>query len=395
MPAALPPVIATPEVIGTVRRDGRLRHLFVAGQSARRALAGHMGTAYATARVDPIAERRRAVQVGLILLASAAALAALWLAREIVLLAFLGVLIGVVFSFPVGWLSRVMPRGVALLIVLLALVGAAVGVAALAAPTLEREIDQLRESAPRAIEKAQGWVRSVQSATGTGQGKGGGTAQKAPEVAAKVGEKAVPALLAVVSGITSIVLVIVLGAFLVYQPDVYRRGIRLMVPREREAVFDEGWQRTGQGLRKWVGGIVVSMTLMGTLTAVALALVGIDEWLLLGALTFLGTFVPYVGAVASAVPGLLAGLAQSPRHFALAGVVYVGVHLVEGYLVEPLVMKRAVEIRPALLLVGQGAFGAVFGLMGIVVATPTLVCIQVLTQYLWIERRLGKERFGD
>src|SRR5438105_8465937 len=166
MPAALPPVIATPEVIGTVRRDGRLRHLFVAGQSARRALAGHMGTAYATARVDPIAERRRAVQVGLILLASAAALAALWLAREIVLLAFLGVLIGVVFSFPVGWLSRVMPRGVALLIVLAGLVGAAVGIAALAAPTLEKEIDQLRESAPRAIQKAQGWVRRVQSATG-------------------------------------------------------------------------------------------------------------------------------------------------------------------------------------------------------------------------------------
>jgi len=340
--------------------------------------------------VDLIAERKRAVQVGLIVLASAAALVALWLAREVVLLAFLGVLIGVVFSFPVGWLSRVMPRGVALLIVLVALVGAAIGIAALAAPTLEKEIDQLRESAPRAIQKAQSWVRSVQSATGGGQDKGGGTAQKAPEVAAKVGEKAVPALVAVVSGITSIILVIVLGAFLVYQPEVYRRGVRLMIPREHEAVFDEAWRRTSLGLRKWVGGIVVSMTLMGTLTAVALALVGIEEWLLLGVLTFLGTFVPYVGAVASSVPGLLAGLAQSPRHFALAGAVYVGVHLVEGYLVEPLVMKQAVDIRPALLLVGQGMFGAVFGLKGIVVATPMLVCAQVLTQYLWIERRLGK-----
>ena len=147
--------------------------------------------------MESIAERKRAVQVGLIVLASAAALAALWLAREIVLLAFLGVLIGVVFSFPVGWLSRVMSRGMALLLVLVGLVGAAVGIAALAAPTLEKEIDQLRESAPRAIQKAQGWVRRVQSATGGSQDKGGGTAQKAPEVAAKVGEKAVPAVVAV------------------------------------------------------------------------------------------------------------------------------------------------------------------------------------------------------
>jgi predicted PurR-regulated permease PerM len=261
--------------------------------------------------VETAAERRRAVQVGLILLACAAGLAALWLAREVVLLGFLGVLIAVVFSFPVGWLSRVLPRGLAVLLVLIALVGATAGLIALAAPVLQREVDQLRESAPRAIERAQGSTR----------------------------RGAAPA----------------------------------------------------RGLRKWVGGIVISMTLMGLFTAVGLAVVGIQEWLLLGVLTFLGTFVPYVGAIASSVPGLLAGLAQSPRHFVLAGAVYLGVHLVEGYLVQPIVMRRAVEVRPALLLFGQGVFGAVFGLLGTVVATPMLVCAQVLTEYLWVERRLGKE----
>ena len=342
--------------------------------------------------MENVAERRRAVQVGLILLTCAAALALLWLAREVLLLGFLGVLIGVVFSFPVGWLSRVMPRGVAVLLVLLALVGATAGLVALAAPVLQRELDQLRESAPRAIQKAQGWVRSVQSATGArGSGEKGQAAQKAPEVAAKVGEKAVPALVGVVSGVTAVILIIVLGAFLVYQPEVYRRGVRLLIPKQHEAVFDEAWRRTGEGLHRWVGGIIVSMTLMGTFTAIGLALIGIQQWLLLSVLTFLGTFVPYVGAIASSVPGLLAGLAQSPRHFVLAGAVYLGVHLVEGYVVQPLVMKRAVEVRPALLLFGQGVFGAVFGLMGTIVATPMLVCAQVLTEYLWVERRVGKD----
>ncbi|HYZ90012.1 MAG TPA: AI-2E family transporter [Myxococcales bacterium] len=341
--------------------------------------------------METTAERRRAVHVGLILLACAAGLAALWLAREVVLLGFLGVLIGVVFSFPVGWLSRILPRGAAVLLVLLALVGATVGLAALAAPTIQNEVDQLRESAPRAVQKLQGWMRRVESTTGGGGGQKQSAAQKAPEVAAKVGEKALPALIALVSGVTAVVLVIVLGAFLVYQPDVYQRGIRMLVPRRHHGTFDEAWQRVGDGLRKWVGGIIVSMAIMGTLTAVGLLIVGIEQWLLLGVLTFLGTFVPYVGAIASAVPGLLAGLAQSPRHFVLAGVVYLGVHLVEGYLVQPLVMRRAVDVRPALLLVGQGLFGAVFGLMGTIVATPMLVCLQELTKYLWVERRLGKD----
>jgi predicted PurR-regulated permease PerM len=343
--------------------------------------------------VETVAERRRAVQAGLILLSCAAALALLWLAREVLLLGFVGLLIAVVFSFPVGWLSKVMPRGVAVLVVLGVLIGSAAGLAALAAPVLQREVDQLRESAPRAIEKAQGWVRRVEKAAGAGgkSGDKGQAAQKAPEVAAKVGEKALPAMLAIVSGATGIVLVIVLGAFLVYQPEAYRRGVRLLVPKEHEVVFDEAYRRVGEGLRKWVGGILIAMTLMGTLTAVGLAAVGIEEWLLLGVLTFLGTFVPYVGAIASSVPGLLAGLAQSPRHFLLAGAVYLGIHLVEGYLVEPVVMRRAVAIRPALLLFTQGLFGAVFGLLGTVVATPMLVCIQALTDYLWVERRLGKD----
>src|SRR2546430_7296789 len=53
-----------------------------------------------------------------------------------------------------------------------------------------------------------------------------------------------------------------------------------------------------------------------------------------------------------------------PIYFLWAAIVYLGVHLVEGYLIQPLVMRRAVEVKPALLLFGQGLFSAVFGLMG-------------------------------
>ncbi len=53
-------------------------------------------------------------------------------------------------------------------------------------------------------------------------------------------------------------------------------------------------------------------------------------------------------------------------------------------------MRRAVQIRPALLLFDQGVPSAIFGLMGTVVAMPMLVCGQLLVEYLWVERRLGK-----
>ncbi len=65
-------------------------------------------------------------------------------------------------------------------------------------------------------------------------------------------------------------------------------------------------------------------------------------------------------------------------------------HVVEGYIVQPLVMKHAVRVRPATLLLGQAAAAAVFGVLGAIVATPLLVCLKVVVGQLYIERRLGK-----
>lgn len=321
------------------------------------------------------------MKTGLKLLAAAAVLALAWLARHVLLLAFFAVVLAVVLSFPVRWLCRLMPRGAAVMVLVVAILGAFTGAVLLGAPALSQQLEDVKQTAPRALKKARQWLY----AKGAQQ-----VEEKAGQAAQKASEVAVPALLAVVSASTEGVLVLVLALFLVAAPDTYRDGVRRLFPREHEAAFDEAYERTGGSLRKWVGGILVSMTIMGTLAAAGLWIAGINDWLLLGLLTFLGTFVPYVGAVASAIPGLLIAVSQSPRHLLYALAVYLGVHLVEGYLVQPLVMKRAVEIKPALLLVGQGVMAAIFGLAGTIVATPALVCAQTLVEDLWVERKLGK-----
>jgi predicted PurR-regulated permease PerM len=313
-------------------------------------------------------------------------------AHEVLLLGFLAVLVAMVFSFPVRWLARVMPRGAAVLVVLVALAGAVAGLVAAAAPTLADQIDQVKETAPRGIRQARRWLERVQRQTAPAQPPGAPEPARPPppDVAQTVTDKAVPAIVATVELVTGIVLVLVLAAFLIHEPETYRRGLRHLVPPSEEKTFDLLWDRTGTALRRWVGGILVAMLLMGTLTSLGLLAIGLDNWLLLGVLTFLGTFVPYLGAIASAIPGLLVALAQSPRHFGLAAIVYLAVHLVEGYVVEPTVMRRAVEVKPAVLLFGQALLGAVFGVLGVVVATPLVVCGQILAGHLWVERRLGK-----
>jgi len=324
---------------------------------------------------------------------------ALWLAlskaREIFLLGFLAVLIATFFSFPVGWLSRVMPRAAAVVLTLLLTLGVIGGVVALAAPVVVEQGKQLGEGLPDATRKAERWLRQAQRdrtvrQLTNGKDVAGMVKSKVPDAVETVATITPGVLEHVVELISTVVLLLVLGAFLVYCPSLYQRGIRAMLPRSFEADFEELWRRLGQGLRGWVGGTVVAMFLMGSVTAVGLLVCGIQGWFLLGLLTFFGTFVPYVGAVSSAVPGLLVGLAQSPHHFFLALGVYLGVHVIEGYLVQPYVMRRAVEANPALLLFFQALMGALFGLLGLMVATPLLTVIQIVVTTLWIEGRLHK-----
>jgi hypothetical protein len=151
-----------------------------------------------------------------------------WLARDVLLLAFFAVVLAVVMSFPVGWLSRVMPRGAGVLAVLLLGLGFMAGVGAVAAPTLSAQVASLRERAPRAIEQARrrlqpllqggggGDARAGAAPSGGAREPGGGDRSGGGErgggggVAAQAAAKVAPAALWVVGGVTELVLLVVL-----------------------------------------------------------------------------------------------------------------------------------------------------------------------------------------
>jgi predicted PurR-regulated permease PerM len=339
-------------------------------------------------------ERHREVlQAAFLLLAVSGAVAVFVFAYHIVLLGFVALLVATVFSFPVDFLSRAVPRGVAVILVLLALLGLVYVLGSAAAPVLSRQAAQLQESAPRAIRSVETWLGRLQPQHAGKGGPPSAPGRPSPPADSQVSQAlavGARALVGVLGGVTEVVLMIFLAAFLVYRPKTYREGLKKLVPRSREPAYDELWERLRYGLRHWVGGVLVAMTLMGSLAAIGLWLAGVESWLLLGVLTFLGTFVPYLGAVASAIPGLLSALSQDPSRFLYALVVYLAIHIVEGYIVEPFVMRRAIALNPALLLFGQGLFGALFGVLGVVVATPAIICLQIIVETLWVEKRLGK-----
>jgi predicted PurR-regulated permease PerM len=106
----------------------------------------------------------------------------------------------------------------------------------------------------------------------------------------------------------------------------------------------------------------------------------------LGILSGLLDFVPFVGPLLAAIPGLLIAFSQGPDVALYAALVYFSVQFVEGNLVLPLAQKWAVSLPPALTLLSIVAFGLVFGLMGVLFAMPLTVVTLVLVRRLYVEK---------
>jgi predicted PurR-regulated permease PerM len=186
--------------------------------------------------------------------------------------------------------------------------------------------------------------------------------------------------------IGDLVLVAFLAVYLAADPATYRNGLLLLVPRDLRPRVSAALDAAGSALRKWLVGQLGAMLFVGVLTTLGLWIAGVPMAIALGILSGVLDFVPVVGPMIAAIPGLVIAFAQGPEVALWAAAVYLTVQFVEGHLVIPIAQKWAVQMPPALALVAIVGFGLVFGLPGVLFALPLAVVTMVLVNKLYVER---------
>jgi predicted PurR-regulated permease PerM len=137
------------------------------------------------------------------------------------------------------------------------------------------------------------------------------------------------------------------------------------------------------------------MLVTSVLLYIGLTLVGLDYALVFSILSALCVVVPYFGSVAGAVPPVLFALAERSVTTALITLgVYLVVQQVEGNVIIPMVMARAVSLHPAIVLVGVVLVGHLLGFVGLIVAVPIISATIVLVRELWVRRLEGDAPTG-
>ena len=133
------------------------------------------------------------------------------------------------------------------------------------------------------------------------------------------------------------------------------------------------------------------MTVVGVLTGIGTALIGLPSPVALGLFAGLAAFVPIVGPIVSVVPAVLLALDQGPEMILWAILVYFVVQQIESNLIYPFIQKRAVNLPPVLTLFGVLGLGTLFGPLGVMFASPLLVVGLVWVKLLYVRNTLGEE----
>lgn len=171
-----------------------------------------------------------------------------------------------------------------------------------------------------------------------------------------------------------------IAVYLAFQPTLYRNGLLWLTPqqdRTRVADILDGLENT---LWRWFVGRIIGMAVIGILVYFGAWGVGLPLAFTLALMAAVFEFVPYAGAIVSSIPALLLAFSQGMTTVWLVVVLYLLVHGIDGYVVIPLVERRAVRIAPALTIVAQVAMFSTAGLLGVLIADPLVAVILVLLE---------------
>lgn len=183
--------------------------------------------------------------------------------------------------------------------------------------------------------------------------------------------------------------VLVISIYLAAAPDLYVDGAVSLVPRAHRALARSVIDETGQNLRRWLLGQLADMVVVGGLSAIGLYLLGVPVPFALATLAGLLTIVPYIGAVVAGLAAVMVALTQGWLIALWAAGIFVVCHVVEGYVVAPLVQHRLVRMPPALIIAAMTIAAALFGALGIVLGTPLAVAAMVIVRRVYVEYILG------
>jgi len=192
------------------------------------------------------------------------------------------------------------------------------------------------------------------------------------------------------TAVVGLVLVLTGAVYLAVDSRTYREGFLKLIPQRYLPSVSATVDDAHHALERWLGGQLIIMAVVGTMTGVGLSLVGLESALALGLLAGAANFVPYLGSIAAAVVTLIVAASHSWEMVLWAGGILFAIQQIESNILQPLVGGGSVSLPPAIALYAIAAMGLLFGPLGLLFGFPLAVVSDIAIRRIYVRDTLDR-----
>jgi predicted PurR-regulated permease PerM len=332
---------------------------------------------------------QRMVRTVLTVTAVVLGVGAVYAAREALMLIYVSALIAMGFSPLVRVIERPrkasgrrrVPRVLAILTIYLAIVGVVVLVGVIVVPPLIDQAITMWDRAPRAFMKLQAvLVRyklltravSLQEAVESAPAGSGGNAVGAVLLAAWT----------VGGGIFGIIMILILSFYLLIEAEPLFKYFARFVPEPRRAHVTTASREVVAKVSAWLRAQMILAGVMGTFAAIGLGLMGEPFFYVVALVAAIGETIPVVGPIIGGITAVVVAFTSSPKLALEVGIYFLVLHQLEANILVPKIMEKRVGVSPVTVLVALLIGGALWGIVGAILAIPTAAILSVIVDEL-------------
>jgi predicted PurR-regulated permease PerM len=335
------------------------------------------------------------------LLAVIAASALLWSLRQAVLLIFAGVVLAMALCTLVGAVQKRLgsSRPLAVLLSLLSVLVVILVAGATLIPPFVHQFGELIGKLPAASTKLLKLIH--EGLAGSSRMMYGNSGEELDWLKAALpssvnrqgalGESLSAALIRLLglagnigNGLLQCLFVLAVALMITTQPHAYREVALQLVPSFYRPRARAVLLQCGEALSAWMVGVLISSVCVGTMAAIGLSLLGVNQVAANATLAGLLNIIPNIGPTLSTLFPISAALLEAPWKAVLVLILYIIIQNFESYLITPSVMHHQLKLLPGLTLSAQLLSTLIFGPLGLVLALPLAVCAQVIMREVLI-----------
>ena len=179
----------------------------------------------------------------------------------------------------------------------------------------------------------------------------------------------------------TVLLGLIIGVYFSFDFDKIQYRIKGLIPKKHKEEGDKLLHELNVMARGYVSGTLFTSLVVTFFTFVGLIISGISSPLLFAIFCGITNIIPYFGPYIGGIPTIIVAFSISPMCGIIAAITIVLVQVVEGNIINPIIVGKATDIHPITIVIGLLVFQHYFGIIGMIIATPVIGAIKILFNF--------------